>query len=72
MQLCYTCKKCRQINEIKISAIDRPQIRDAYPSGMSLVCETCKHQDAIQPNDVKARESKYNGLITILAEVVTI
>lgn len=71
MKLFYNCRHCRAINNVDIYATDRSQIRDRYPHGLSLICGTCQKENNIEANDIKAREWKYNGLITLLAWLVS-
>lgn len=52
--------------------MDRSQIRDQYPNGMSLICASCQKVNNLEPNNIKARESKYIGLISILSLFISI
>ena len=72
MRLGYTCRHCRSLNEVSLNATDRSQIRDGHPNGLSLICGTCHKENNIEPNDMKARESKYIGLIFILVFIPAI
>lgn len=72
MRLVYTCRHCRSLNEVSLNATDRSQIRDGHPDGLSLICGTCHKENNIEPNDIKARKSKYIGLITILGLLLSI
>ena len=72
MKLGYKCKYCTAINEADLNLMDRSQIRDRYPDGVSLICRTCQEENNVEPNKIRAYENKFTNLITVLGLLLSI
>jgi len=72
MELIFRCIYCNKINYLPYKHTDRGSLRDEYGEVISRSCSKCGEHCIVGINEIKARESKLNGIIFIGGLISTI